>query len=167
MDMPQFVDLCILLGCDYTKTIRGVGPKKAFELIQKHKTIEGVLQNIDTEKYPVPDNWQYEEARRLFLKPEVDSCENINFQWGKPDVEEIVKFLCGEKNFNEERIRTSLQKMEKGRQSGQQGRIDSFFAVTSTVKSEPTAAKRKATEEKSKPKETKKRGSNIAKKLKK
>lgn len=49
MDMPQFVDLCILLGCDYTKTIRGIGPKKAFELIQKHKTIENVLENIDTE----------------------------------------------------------------------------------------------------------------------
>ncbi|VDK61293.1 unnamed protein product [Anisakis simplex] len=167
MDMPQFVDLCILLGCDYTKTIRGIGPKKAFELIQKHKTIENVLENIDTEKYPVPENWQYEEARRLFIKPEVDSCENLTLQWGKPDIDAIVQYLCGEKNFSEERIKSSLQRMEKGRQSGQQGRIDSFFKVQSTVRTEPTAAKRKATDTKEKQKETKKRGSNLAKKLKK
>uniref|UniRef100_F1L6T7 Flap endonuclease 1 n=1 Tax=Ascaris suum TaxID=6253 RepID=F1L6T7_ASCSU len=167
MDMPQFVDLCILLGCDYTKTIRGIGPKKAFELIQKHKTIENVLENIDTEKYPVPENWQFREARRLFMKPEITNCEDINLQWGKPDTEEIVRYLCGEKNFNEERVRSSLVRMEKGRQSAQQGRIDSFFTVSSSIKSEPTATKRKAVDEKCKQKDSKKRGASLAKKLKK
>uniref|UniRef100_A0A915BLT3 Flap endonuclease 1 n=1 Tax=Parascaris univalens TaxID=6257 RepID=A0A915BLT3_PARUN len=167
MDMPQFVDLCILLGCDYTKTIRGIGPKKAFELIQKHKTIENVLNNIDTEKYPVPENWQYREARRLFMNPEITNCEDINLQWSKPDTEEIVKYLCGEKNFNEERVRSSLVRMEKGRQSAQQGRIDSFFAVSSNKKSEPTTTKRKAVDEKCKQKDLKKRGASLAKKLKK
>ena len=29
----QFVDLCILLGCDYVDKIKGVGPKKAIELV--------------------------------------------------------------------------------------------------------------------------------------
>lgn len=48
MDMDQFVDLCILLGCDYTPTIRGVGPKKAFDLIKMHKNIEGALEAIDS-----------------------------------------------------------------------------------------------------------------------
>lgn len=48
MEMPQFVDLCIMLGCDYCDTIRGVGPKKAFDLIIKHKSIENVLENLDT-----------------------------------------------------------------------------------------------------------------------
>ena len=48
MDMHQFVDMCILLGCDYAPPIRGIGPRKAFELIQKHKSIEDILENIDT-----------------------------------------------------------------------------------------------------------------------
>ena len=30
----EFVDLCILMGCDYVPNIRGIGPKKAFELIK-------------------------------------------------------------------------------------------------------------------------------------
>jgi hypothetical protein len=40
---------CILLGCDYCETIRGVGPKKAFELITKHKSIENIVENLDSE----------------------------------------------------------------------------------------------------------------------
>lgn len=47
MNMEQFVDLCILLGCDYVSTIRGIGPKKAFEFIKKHGCIENVLETID------------------------------------------------------------------------------------------------------------------------
>lgn len=43
----QFIDLCILLGCDYCNNIRGIGPKKAFELIKQYKNIETILENID------------------------------------------------------------------------------------------------------------------------
>eukprot|EP00934_Nitzschia_sp_Nitz4_P005107 Nitzschia sp. Nitz4//scaffold17_size182527//42553//44038//NITZ4_001837-RA/size182527-snap-gene-0.274-mRNA-1//1//CDS//3329539289//5097//frame0 len=58
----QFVDLCILLGCDYTDTIKGVGPKTALKLIREHKCIEGILKNIDTVKYVVPKEWMPESA---------------------------------------------------------------------------------------------------------
>ena len=45
--MEQFVDMCILLGCDYCPRIHGIGPVKAFEAIKKHKTIETFLSNLD------------------------------------------------------------------------------------------------------------------------
>jgi flap endonuclease-1 len=67
----QFVDLCILMGCDYVPNIKGIGPKKAFELIKKHENIETILENIDTKKYTPVENWQYKDARRLFVEPEV------------------------------------------------------------------------------------------------
>lgn len=53
----QFVDLCILLGCDYCDTIRGVGPKTALKLLREHGSIEGILAKIDTQKYAVPPSW--------------------------------------------------------------------------------------------------------------
>merc|ERR1712232_564467 len=49
----QFVDLCIMLGCDYTDTIKGVGPKTALKLIREHKSIEEILKKIDRKKYVV------------------------------------------------------------------------------------------------------------------
>lgn len=44
----QFIDLCILLGCDYCGTIKGIGPKRAIDLIRQHGSIEEILENIDT-----------------------------------------------------------------------------------------------------------------------
>ncbi|VDD87566.1 unnamed protein product [Enterobius vermicularis] len=159
MDMDQFIDMCILLGCDYAPQIRGIGPRKAYELIQKHKSIENILENIDTKKYPVPENWKYKECRELFRKPDViEDMSQISLVWKEPDIEGVVAFLCKEKNFNEERIRSSLARMKKGRQASQQGRIDSFFSKVSVK----TAVKRKAEDESSK--KDLKKGKVLAKK---
>jgi flap endonuclease-1 len=49
MEMEQFRDLCIMLGCDYCGTVRGIGPQKAFELIRSHKSIEMVLEHLNTQ----------------------------------------------------------------------------------------------------------------------
>lgn len=72
----QFIDLCILLGCDYCESIRGIGPKRAIELIAQFESIENVLKNIDTKKYTVPENWNYEQARELFKNPDVLDAAN-------------------------------------------------------------------------------------------
>jgi len=64
----QFVDLCILCGCDYTKNIGNIGPTKAYQLIQKYGSIERVLKKIELDnenpnkkrKYEVPDFFPYE-----------------------------------------------------------------------------------------------------------
>ena len=34
LNYDQFVDMCILCGCDYTDSVRGVGPKKAYNGIR-------------------------------------------------------------------------------------------------------------------------------------
>lgn len=54
----QFVDLCILMGCDYTDTIRGIGPKTALKLVREHKTIEAILKHLEgNKKYVIPEAW--------------------------------------------------------------------------------------------------------------
>lgn len=51
MTQDQFIDLCILLGCDYTDRIRGVGPNKALTLMKEYKTIEEGLKHLDKKKF--------------------------------------------------------------------------------------------------------------------
>ncbi|XP_040184361.1 flap endonuclease 1 [Rana temporaria] len=131
----QFIDLCILLGCDYCETIRGIGPKRAIELIRQHRSIEEVLDNIDLKKYPVPENWLYKEARQLFLEPDVVDINEIELKWQDPDDEALVAFMCGEKQFNEDRIRNGAKKLTKNRHGSTQGRLDDFFKVTGSVSS--------------------------------
>jgi len=110
----EFVDLCILMGCDYVPNIRGIGPKKAFELIKKHKTIDKILKEIDQKKYVPPEDWKFDDARELFHDPEVH--KNIDPpKWKSPDVDGTVQFLAEEKGFNEDRIRNGLKRMEKSK----------------------------------------------------
>ncbi|XP_060762554.1 probable flap endonuclease 1 homolog isoform X4 [Neoarius graeffei] len=47
LTQTEFVDLCILLGCDYCEKITGLGPSRALKLIQQHRTIEDVILNIN------------------------------------------------------------------------------------------------------------------------
>ena len=42
----EFVDMCILCGCDYTKTIEGVGFVTAFKLIKSFRDIDTSLVYI-------------------------------------------------------------------------------------------------------------------------
>lgn len=62
-------------------------------------------------------------------------------KWTDPDEEGLVKFLCGDRQFNEERIRGGCKKIQKTRTTSTQGRLDSFFKV---LPSTPTNNKRKS-----------------------
>ncbi|XP_065184912.1 flap endonuclease 1-like [Sycon ciliatum] len=137
----EFIDLCILLGCDYCDSIRGIGPQRALALIRQYHTIEAILENLDTKKYTVPENWLYKEARQLFLDPEVSDAAEIELKWTAPDEEALVQFMVTEKGFNEERIRNGIRKLAKARTGATQGRLDSFFTVKPAA---PSAVKRPA-----------------------
>jgi flap endonuclease-1 len=47
LTMAQFVDVCILMGCDYCDTIRGIGAVRALSLIRQHGAIEEMLRALD------------------------------------------------------------------------------------------------------------------------
>ena len=42
----SFIDLCIMMGCDYCGTIKGVGPKTALQLIRQHGCLENVIKAL-------------------------------------------------------------------------------------------------------------------------
>ena len=46
MEMLQFIDLCFLLGCDYLKPIKGIGPKLALKLVHEFSGLEAVLEHL-------------------------------------------------------------------------------------------------------------------------
>lgn len=139
----EFIDLCILLGCDYCDSIRGIGPRRAIDLIKQHKTIDEILKHLDSKKYTVPEDWMYKEARRLFQEPEVADPEELELKWSEPDEEGLIDFMVTQKNFSEDRIRNGMKKLQKAKQGTTQGRLDSFFSVVST-----SSTKRKLEEQK-------------------
>lgn len=132
LSQEEFIDLCILLGCDYCESIRGIGPKRAIDLIKQHKSIEEIVKHLDSKKYTVPDDWMYREARELFKNPEVTQGEEVELKWTEPNEEELIDFMVRQKGFNEDRIRNGIKKLTKARSGSTQGRLDGFFKVLSS-----------------------------------
>lgn len=42
-ELDQFRHMCILSGCDYLPSLRGVGLKMAYKLLAKYKTMDKVI----------------------------------------------------------------------------------------------------------------------------
>eukprot|EP01068_Selenidium_serpulae_P008981 Selendium_serpulae@DN5123_c0_g1_i1.p1 len=146
LTMDQFIDFCILCGCDYTAdTIRGVGPATAFTLIKQHKNIETIIANIDTKKHPVPDHFPFAEAREFFKNPEVTSPEEVEIKWRDPDFDALKKFLVDRHGFNVTRIDNYIARLKKAKGKTSQTRLESFFGATTTQSStRPEVPKGKA-----------------------
>mmetsp|Transcript_10268 Transcript_10268/g.14086 ORF Transcript_10268/g.14086 Transcript_10268/m.14086 type:complete len:389 (-) Transcript_10268:158-1324(-) len=132
--MDQFTDLCILLGCDYCDSIRGIGPVRAFELLSKYKNMEAVIKSLDTTKYPLPESFDYKAVRQLFKEPEVIDVSTVELKWTEPDEEGLIEYLVKEKNFAEERVRNGIEKLKKSRTSSVQDRLTSYFGAPTLVK---------------------------------
>lgn len=122
MNMKEFIDLCILCGCDYTKTIRGVGPSKAFKMIEEHRNIEDALKAISNEKtkdkknkFIIGDDFNYELAREFFIKPDVTDPAELCYKAAEFKPEEYKKFMIEEKNFGDVRINNVVSKVKKAK----------------------------------------------------
>jgi len=136
--MDQFIDICILCGCDYIQSIRGIGPKKAFEYITKYGDIENVLKNIDATKYKVPSNFWFEECRKLFKNPNVNKdIHEKNFEWKDFNEANVIQFLVSEKGFNVDRVKTGLKRLQDSKGKANQQRLDSFFKFRPSLPSTP------------------------------
>jgi len=138
--MDQFIDVCILCGCDYTDSIRGIGPKRAIEHIRKYGSIEKMLENIDTKRYSVPDTFNYEGARDLFKNPDVTKAEEINIEFGDCDEDALIEFLVNEKNFSQDRVNKGIEKLRTFKKKSVQARLTNYFGAPVATTSSTVAS---------------------------
>ncbi|KAB8236774.1 flap endonuclease 1 [Aspergillus alliaceus] len=148
MDRNQFIDLCILLGCDYLEPIPKVGPNTALKLIREFGSLEKVVEHMESDpkkKYVVPEDWPYQDARELFLNPDVRDASHpdCDFKWEAPDVEGLVEFLVKDKGFNEDRVRNGAARLQKNLKTAQQSRLEGFFKPVARTDEEKANLKRK------------------------
>jgi flap endonuclease-1 len=101
----QLVDVGILIGTDFNDGIRGIGPKTAVKLIREN----GKLEEIQKSNPSIELDQNYSSVRNIFLHPTVAS--DYTLKWSKPDESRVISFLCGERDFSEERVRKALARM--------------------------------------------------------
>lgn len=97
----------------------------------------------------IPENWRYKEARKLFVEPDVKRgafAEN-DLKIRDPDEEGLIEFLCKQNQFDEERVRSAIKRIQASKGKASQTRIDSFFQRAPST-SQPSSAKKPKVEDK-------------------
>ena len=109
INYEQLVDIGILIGTDFNPDgVKGLGPKTALKLIKEHGTLENALTRIKNATFPV----EPAKIRDIFLSPKVS--DNYRIEWKSLNHKGLVDFLCGEKEFSEERIQKAIERMDVG-----------------------------------------------------
>ncbi|MEM2658059.1 MAG: flap structure-specific endonuclease, partial [Archaeoglobaceae archaeon] len=100
----QLVDIAILCGTDYNEGIRGVGAKKAYNLIKTYRDVFKALKSLNAEIENL------EAIRDFFLNPKVTDDYRIEFK--EPNKEKVIEMLCEEHDFSNERVEKALEKLK-------------------------------------------------------
>jgi len=117
----QLVDIGILIGTDFNDGVKGVGPKTAVKLIRENGRLEKILEKDPSIKI----NLNYNRVRDIFINPNVTS--NYSLKWSKPDEEKIVSFLCGERDFSEDRVRKAVSRMSDASSATSGATLETYF----------------------------------------
>ena len=109
----EFVDLCILCGCDYCENIPRVGNKTAYTLIKKHRSIESILPAVKN----IPDDYEtkYKESRDLFkMYHDKLDLQQLSIHHSNWDLDKLYNFLVTDCSMSDSRVRNTFKKMKQG-----------------------------------------------------
>lgn len=104
----QLIDIAILVGTDFNDGMKGYGPKKSLEMIQKTGNVENALALMGGSN--IPSIHEIKEIRTIFLHPE--TTDDYELHWSSPDKEEVLHILCDRHHFNQDRIEPILEKFQ-------------------------------------------------------
>ena len=113
MTYDQFMDMCILCGCDYCSNIPRVGNKGAFNLIKKHSCIETALPLVKN----VPEDYEtnYKESRRLFkMYHDTLDLQQLTIHHSSWNLDNLYNYLTQTCSMSEKRVQNSIKKMKQG-----------------------------------------------------
>jgi flap endonuclease-1 len=124
----QLIWIGMLVGTDFNEGVHGIGPKKALKIVAgahsfkeviarlppsaRQGMLDGPIAPASSANADPPEgleNW--EAVEEFFLKPPVSDTNAVQF--GKPNTEAVVKLLCGQFDFSQERVTRTLDALVK------------------------------------------------------
>ena len=117
----QLIDVAFLMGTDFNEGIKGIGPKTAVNLLRKY----GKIKNMPAEIRSRIENQNYMQVREIFLKPPVTRDYTLNY--GILDEDGLTDFLCNQRDFSHQRVRTIIKRMNEFYEKKKQTELEEWF----------------------------------------
>ncbi len=121
-DQDQLIVLALLIGTDYNVGgVKGIGPKKAYDLVKKHKkNFDGVFEEAGWD-FDFPWTDPYYTIKKM---PVTDK---YRLAWGEIEEERLLRLLVDKHDFAEERVKNSLKKLHNARDTNKQKGLKDFL----------------------------------------
>jgi len=120
INREQLIDIALLVGTDYTEGIKGIGPKRALELVKSGLSLDEILEKYEVDQSEIA---RYHEAKEFFLHPEVKDVHEL--EWKDICEEEVIKFLHDEHDFSLERITKAIGEVKSKKHT--EGALSKWF----------------------------------------
>jgi len=121
INREQLIDVALLVGTDFNEGVKGIGPKTALDMIKQF----GRLENLPKEKRSEILAQNVEEVRKIFLEPKV--CSDYSIRYENLHEDELIRFLCDERDFSKERVQTVIERMRKYYAGKKQTELQKWF----------------------------------------
>lgn len=119
----QLVDIAILIGTDFNEGVRGYGPKKSLQLLKQMKTLEDALPKL-SDAQPSLSFDDVHEIRSIFLQPTIT--QDYHCTWAPPEKDQVLRIMCDEHQFSQERVLSVLEHFSSLQQVGKQKHLFEF-----------------------------------------
>lgn len=88
----QFIELCILFGCDYCSGLSEIKTNEIYKIYTNHKTIEGTINELKTLDSSI-SSLDYQAAKNYFINSLSTAINKESLIMNKPNNEELIKLL--------------------------------------------------------------------------
>lgn len=120
----QLIVLAILVGTDYNYGgVRGIGPKKALALVRKHKDdYDAIFNEVKwSDNFSVDWRKIYDTIKHMPVE------KDYKIVFNSFDEEKLKKILVDEHDFSEERVASSIEKLQKFKKQNEQKGLGEWF----------------------------------------
>ncbi len=104
----QLIAIGILVGTDYNPDgVKGIGPKKALQLVRAYRDIDKLFKAIPRHEFPVDPLKIFE----YFMNP--PHTDDYKLEWKEPDEKAVIEILVEEHDFSMQRVKNALERLKK------------------------------------------------------
>lgn len=124
LDNDQLITLGMLVGTDFNDGgIKGIGPKNALKLVKRYSNdFDALFKEVRWDEY---FDYPWTEVFYLFKKMPVK--DDYSLEWAPVDKDRVYEILVDKHDFSEERINSTLDKIEKEKERKTQKGLGEFF----------------------------------------
>lgn len=123
IDQDRLIALAMIVGTDYNPGgIKGIGPKNALKLVKQHKSdFDSLFKEIKWKDY-----FDFEWTEVYYSIKKMPTTGEYGLKWENVNDEKLRKLLIDEHDFSEQRVTSTLEKLDKAAAGKQQKSLGDF-----------------------------------------